>query len=128
MRDSLFAPVGTKTHINPKTKYIIIHSTSKRVMNNLLALEVGRKDGKRIARPELFEFKTRRRSNMRVLKFNKFVLAIVGRMLKKYPDEVLVFIGENYWFSELPKEIQKYGDWGGSNKQLKNRIEKEEEE
>ena len=127
-QELLFAPVGTKTYVMPKTKYIIIYTTNPMAQRSLRRMERGRiREGRNetIARPELYPFKTGKRSAV-FLEFNKFTLTFVARLLKKYPDEVMLFVGENYWFSELPKEIQKFSDYGGTNTQLLGRIEREE--
>ena len=123
----MFAPVGTKTYTDSRGKYIIVCSTNKNVMQVLWRLENGYSDRKQIARPELFAFKTKK-SSMKILHLDKFSLSIVSRMLKKYPDEVMVFVGENYWFTELPQEIQEHADFGGSNQQLLTKMEKEDAE
>ena len=120
MKQELFAPVGTKTYIHPKTKYIIVYTTHDRAQKCLRRLERGREGTK--GKPELFPFKTGQRGVI-ILKFNKFTLAVVAKVLKKFPDEVLVFIGENYWFSELPQEIQGWGVYGGTFTQLISRME-----
>ena len=121
----MFAPVGTKTYVTPKTKYIIVHTTNKVVNCRLRELEKGKLRGDKRerteARKELFAFNTGR-SNVRVLNFNKFTLALVSRFLRKYPDEVMMFIGENYWFSELPEEIQEYGDYPGNTELLQRKM------
>jgi len=122
MKQELFAPPRTKAYVN-QPKYIIIQSNNKVVLEALRILEKGREDRNQIARPELFAFKTK--GNPKILHFNKFTLAILSRMLRKYPDEVMVFIGDNYWFAELPQEIQKYANYECNNKHLLNKMEKE---
>lgn len=121
--NKLFAPVGTKTYIMPTTKYILVYSSNKKIMNTLGYLEKGW-GGKQIARPELFPFKLER-SNFKILRFNKFTLAIIMRIFKKYPEDMIVFIGENYWYSQFPEEIQQLGNYRGTHKDLLKRMEKE---
>ena len=126
MSQQLLAPVGTKTYVTSKEKYIIIQTSNKLIMDRLYYLENGRESRKQKPRPELFAFNIGR-SNVKILKFNKFTLSIVAKMIKAYPDEVMVFVGSNYWFSELPQEIQEFSEFGGTNTQLINKIEKENE-
>jgi len=121
-QELMFAPAGTKTYVTPKTKYIIVYTTNDRAQKCLRRMERGREGTK--AKPELFPFKTGKRSVI-FLEFNKFTLAVVARLLKKFPDEVMMFVGENYWLSELPQEIQEYGKYGGNFSQLINKMKGE---
>lgn len=127
MNQQLFAPIGAKTYVMPETKYIIVHTTNKIVNEKLRELEIGKLRGDNRERtkghPELFGFKMKG-TKIRILKFNKITLSIVARMLKQYPDEVMMFVGKQYWFSELPQEIKGYAEFEGNTTYLINNVEK----
>jgi len=102
-------------------KYIVIYSMHSAVQKSLRALEVGRKNQGQPARPEMFAYKSH--GPMRVLRYNQLNLAYTARLLKKYPYDVMVFVGENIWLSELPLEIQELATYGGSLTQLEKKME-----
>jgi len=137
MTQQLFAPVGTKTYVMPQTQYLMVYSDNNNVRNFFHQLEHGRElkkcneKGKKRRyygqkpRPELFAFKTPQ-SRVKIFNLNKLSLTIVARMLKKYPDEIMIFIGPNYWFHELPQEIQdNVNNFNGNIKHIENKIKEE---
>ena len=109
--------------LNPKAKYIIVNTMNELAQRVLRRMERGRENT--IARPEMYPFKTKQRGVI-ILNLNKFTLFVVARLLKKFPDEINVFVGDNYWLCELPQEIQGYAEYGGNNTQLMKKIKMEE--
>jgi len=132
----LFATAGTKTYVTSEKKYLMVYSPNHAVKEAFRVLRMGRKPSpssrspehrKQTPRPELFGFETPN-SNMHILNLNILTLTIVAKMLKKYPDEVMVFVGNNYWFSELPKEIQDNVNNSKSTENIKHIERKLKEE
>ena len=85
--------------------YMVVYTTNKTLNRKLRKFESGDEGSRQKAHPEMFAFKIYG-SRMRVLKINEITLSFVSRILKEYPRQVYVFVGKNYWFGELPQEIQ----------------------
>ena len=73
-QELMFAPVGTKTYVTPKTKYIIVHTTNKVVNCRLRELEISKRRARKyseryeleIYRPLIRDLRIIRKENLKI--------------------------------------------------------------